>query len=214
MDFKAKLVTWSEIEKWCETINRKMLEDFRPDVIIGLSRGGLVPARILSDINLIKDLYAIKTEHWGLTATVDGTAVLKYGLNVPVEGKKVIIVDDITDTGQSMKLAHDYLQSLKPAEVKTATMLHITHSSFEPDYYGEKVEESQWTWFIFPWNVYEDVTNLTSKINFSSRSVEEIGILLREHYGLVVDNTTLGKVLSQMSMTGKIKENGRKYSTE
>ena len=98
MDFRAKLVTWSEIEKWCETINRKMLEDFKPDVIIGLSRGGLVPARILSDINLIKDLYAIKTEHWGLTATVDGTAVLKYGLNVPVEGKKVIIVDDITDT--------------------------------------------------------------------------------------------------------------------
>ena len=72
----------------------------------------------------------------------------------------------------------------------------------------------QWTWFIFPWNVYEDVTNLTSKINFSSRSVEEIGALLREHYGLMVDNTTLGKVLSQMSITGKIKENGGKYGTE
>lgn len=213
MDFRAKLVSWAEIEKWCETINKKMLADFQPDVIIGLSRGGLVPARILSDMNLIKDLYAIKTEHWGLTATVDGKAVLKYGLSVPVEGKKVIVVDDITDTGQSMKLAYDYALSQKPAELKTATMLHITHSTYEPDYYGEKVDEAHWTWFIFPWNVYEDVTNLAGKLKFNSAGVDKIREMLNEHYMMKIDDLTLEKVLKQMKTMNKIKENGEKYSS-
>ncbi len=212
MDFRAKIVTWNEIEKWCETINQKMGSDFKPDVIIGMSRGGLVPARILSDMNLIKDLFAIKTEHWGLTATVDGEAVMKYGLNVSVERRNVLVVDDITDTGQSMKLAYDYAMTLKATKVKTATMLHIAHSKFVPDFYGEEISEDKWTWFIFPWNIYEDLTNLTGKLKIKDSSIEDIGRMLLETYDLKVENETLNKILNQMVKLGKIKVENRRYN--
>jgi hypoxanthine phosphoribosyltransferase len=213
MDFKARLVKWTEIEKWCESINEKMLSDDMPNAIIGLSRGGLVPARIISDMILLKELYAIKTEHWGLTATVDGKADLKYGLNVSIEGKNVLIVDDITDTGQSMKLAYDYVKTLKPKTLKTAAMLHIGHSTFTPDYYAEYVSDAQWTWFIFPWNVYEDVINLTSKLKIEDNSLESIRKELKANYDLEIGQIELEKVMDQMVRIGKAKKDGNLFST-
>ena len=212
MEFRAKIVKWTEIEKWCEQINRKMSESFQPDVIIGMSRGGLVPARIVADMNLIKDLFAVKTEHWGLTATVDGEAVLKYGLSVSVEGRNVLVVDDITDTGQSMKLAYDYAMTLKAKSVKTATMLHIAHSKFTPDFYGEEVSEDKWTWFIFPWNVYEDLTNLIGKLKISDASQSIIEGMLKESYDLSVENSMLTKVLEQMVRLEKLIKKADKYT--
>lgn len=212
MEFKARIVTWNEIETWCENINEKMLNDFKPEVIIGMSRGGLVPARIIADMLVLKELYAIKTEHWGLTATSDGKASLKYGLNASIEGKKVLIVDDITDTGQSMQLAHDYAAEQKPAELKTATLLHIGHSTFEPDYYSDFVDDSQWTWFIFPWNVYEDVSNLSSKIKEKDLRPADVKKKLNELYDMNIESEQLEKVLKQMCDLHKATENNGKYT--
>ena len=211
MEFKAKLVTWDDIEKWCEEINKKMLKDGIPDAIIGLSRGGLVPARILSDMILMKNLYAIKTEHWGLTATVDGKADLKYGLNVSIEGKNVLVVDDITDTGQSMKLAYDYIKTLKPKSVKTSTMLHIGHSSFVPDYYAQFVTDKEWTWFIFPWNIYEDVLRLLDKAMIGEHTEEEIITLLASNFDLNISRQLLQDLLSNFRQSGKVFRNNQKW---
>ncbi len=212
MEFKARIVSWKEIETWCENINKKMIDDFTPDIIIGMSRGGLVPARIIADMLVLKELYAIKTEHWGLTATKDGNASLKYGLNVSIKGKKVLIVDDITDTGQSMKLAYDYAREQGPAELKTATLLHISHSTFKPDYYSDFVDDSQWTWFIFPWNVYEDVSNLSSKIKEKELTVDEVQTRLHEMYEMNIKPDQLDKVLKQMCKIHKAQEINGKYT--
>ncbi|HKJ96220.1 MAG TPA: phosphoribosyltransferase, partial [Thermoplasmataceae archaeon] len=163
MQFRAKIVSWTDIENWCDRIRHKVMEDYVPDTIIGIARGGLVPARILSDRMWIKDLLSVKTEHWGITATKDGEATLKDSLNGTLEGKRVLVVDDITDTGESLRIASEHVKSLKPESLKTATMLHITRSGFLPDYYAEAIEEKAWTWFIFPWNIYEDLDNLVGR---------------------------------------------------
>jgi len=163
--FRCKLVTWNEIEKWVKMIVKKMKEDnFRPEIVIGLARGGLIPARLISDYLQVKDLYAVKTEHWGITASPDGTARITQKLPISVEGKRVLVVDDITDTGQSLSLAVDHINSYKPKELRSATLLHITHSKYVPHYFAEIVPEEKWTWFIFPWNVYEDLTTIVPKV--------------------------------------------------
>ncbi len=163
--FRCKLVTWNEIEKWVRMIVKKMKEDdFRPEIVIGLARGGLIPARLISDYLQVKDLYAVKTEHWGITASPDGTARITQKLPISVENKRVLVVDDITDTGQSLSLAVDHINSYKPKELRSATLLHITHSKYVPHYFAEIVPEENWTWFIFPWNVYEDLTTIVPKV--------------------------------------------------
>lgn len=212
MDFRAHIVSWGDIEKWCSSIRQKIIDEFTPDVIVGLSRGGLVPARIMSDYLWIKDLLTVKTEHWGITATTDGKATLRNTGNLNVKGRKVLIVDDITDTGQSMKLAYDFIKSNEPEEVRTATLLHINRSEFVPDYYGDEVSQDNWTWFIWPWNVYEDLANLLSKVLKEKLDVQGIKQLLMEHYDLSIDDGHLARVLDDFAKSGKINQNSGLYS--
>ncbi len=204
MEFKARLVTWDEIFKWCVNIRDAVITDYEPDYIIGLSRGGLVPARLLSDMLWIKDLYAVKTEHWGLTATRDGAPTIKKSNEINVKGRNVIIVDDITDTGASMKLAHNYVESLGPKALRTATMLHITHSQFKPDYFSEKVDDTNWTWFIFPWNVYEDILNLVSRVLTSPMNTESISNALKDSFDLNMDQGRLKDLLNYFAKRKRV----------
>ncbi|NIU84484.1 MAG: phosphoribosyltransferase, partial [Candidatus Thorarchaeota archaeon] len=70
-------------------------------------------------------------------------------------------VDDITDTGESLKVAYEHVNSFNPKEIKTATLRHIKGSKFIPDYYGEEIP---WRWVIFPWNYTEDLCNIITQI--------------------------------------------------
>jgi hypoxanthine phosphoribosyltransferase len=213
MQFRAKLVSWAEIEKWCRNIGKQAIKSgFIPEAIIGLSRGGLVPARMLSDRMWIKDLYAVKTEHWGFTASKDGKAVLKKQGDPDIKGKRVLVVDDITDTGESMKLAFDYVKSLSPAEIRTSTMLHITRSSFKPDFYSEEINEEKWAWFIFPWNVYEDLDNLIGRSMVVPSSAPEIEKMLTDDYGISLSGIDLPMILNDLVESGRLKLKNGKYS--
>lgn len=211
MQFKARIVSWSDIENWCDSIRHKVMDDFRPDTIVGIARGGLVPARILSDRMWIKDLLSIKTEHWGITATRDGSAVLKENLNGTLEGKNVLLIDDITDTGESLRIASEHVKSNRPLSMKTATMLHITRSGFVPDYYAEEVDEKGWTWFIFPWNVYEDLDNLIGRSLIRPMDTGEVIEALKSDYGLNTDAVNIQGVMEEFTKAGKFRNVDSKW---
>jgi hypoxanthine phosphoribosyltransferase len=208
MQFKAKLVTWEEIVDWCLKLRSSIVGKYNPDAIIGLSRGGLVPARLLSDYLWIKDLFSVKTEHWGITASKDGEAKITADSSLPVRGKNVLIVDDITDTGSSMKLAADTIKKFEPASIKTSTMLHIEHSAFVPDYYASSVSAKEWTWFIFPWNVYEDVLNLTGKVLQAPMNDKDLSASLKENFGLELDEVYLAELLHNFANSGRVVSSG------
>lgn len=205
--FHCRLVSWRDIERWSKDIVRKVMESgYEPEIVIGLARGGLVPARLIADYLNIKDLYAVKTEHWGVTATPDGKAKLAQGLQVDIRGKKVLVVDDITDTGQSLKLAVKHIKGQKPKEIKTATLLHITHSKYVPNYYSEEVPEDNWTWFIFPWNVYEDLRNLIQKTLYRPKGMREIKDSLLEQFDIDVSMRVVGEVMRDLKRRGIVKK--------
>lgn len=204
--FRCQLVSWRDIENWSKDVVRRVASSgYQPEIVVGLARGGLVPARLISDYLNIKDLYAVKTEHWGVTATSDGQAKLAQGLQVSIEGKKVLVVDDITDTGQSLRLAVEHIKAHKPAEVRSATLLHITHSKYVPDYYSQEVPEDRWTWFIFPWNVYEDLRNLIPKTLYKRRGLMEIKSSLKEQFEIDVKLKLIREILKDLEQRGTVK---------
>ena len=206
MEFKANLVSWNDIEEWCKKLMDKIIDSYKPDIIVALSRGGLVPGRILSDMLWIKDIVALKTEHWGVTATRDAKATLKDPGSLNLSGKNVLIVDDITDTGQSMKLAYDFVSKQKPESLKTAVMLHINRSSFKPDYYASEIDQKDWTWFIFPWNVYEDMGNLVLKVLTQEMETALIEKKLEDNFGLVLESGYLDNILNDLVTAKKIEK--------
>ncbi len=211
--FKCRFVTWDDIARWVKDVAEKIRKDgYKPDVIVALARGGWIPGRIMCDHLLVKDLYSIKTEHWGITATRDGQARVVHDVPVSLKGRKVLVMDDITDTGQSLRLAYEQVLKHEPAEVRTAAMLHITHAKFVPDYYSEEVPAEDWTWFIFPWNYYEDMRNITSNIlKEGPRDLGELRELFKRYHDLDVKDEQLLEVLEIMEKEGFVKKEGTKW---
>lgn len=205
--FKCRLTAWEELHGLAKKVAAKVRgANYKPDMIIALARGGLVPARQLSDLLAVKDVAAIKVEHWGVTANKDKTAVLKYPINIDLTGRKVLVVDDITDTGESLMVAIDFLKTLNPAEIRTSTLQHILGSKHTPDFYGEELKE--WTWVVYPWNFMEDMMSLVGKILESAGGVEmSAGQMMNEletRHGLKIGEDSILEVMEHMEYEGKV----------
>lgn len=147
----------------------------------------------------VVDVLSLKVEHWVVTASHTPEARIKYPYKVDLSDKKVLIVDDITDTGDSLILTSKYVsENFSPREMKTATLQHIeTSSKFKPDFYAQLVTD--WAWFMYPWNYWEDEINLVKKLIDEKRSVDgkviESGF--KENYG-ITPPIPLQRILSEM----------------
>lgn len=205
--FECEVMDWDLFYKSARQVAKKINDSgYKPDLIVGLARGGWVLARILCDLVGVKDLVSLKVEHWGVTATPDGKAKLKYPFRVDLKEKKVLVVDDITDTGESMHVAVEYIHSLQPTEVRTATLRHITSSKFLPDYFGEEIN---WRWVIFPWNFTEDMCNIILKVckrlsvsPTSDINVKQIRNELKQFYTIEVSEETINEILGELKRRG------------
>ncbi len=211
--FRCELVSWGSVEAWVASVAEAMRRDlFHPEMVIGMVRGGMVPSRLICDHLAEKNLFTVKTEHWGLTATPDGKAKLAQALTMDIRGKRVLIVDDITDTGQSMILARDHVSGLRPKELKTATLLHIAHSLIAPDYFARRVEKEEWTWFIFPWNVREDLRNIVTKALDEPAEMKELKRRLKERFQIEPQDAVLRDTLAACKEDGTVTLKGGRYS--
>ncbi len=180
--FECEIMGWDLFNELAKKVAMKMREDnYKPDFMVGLARGGWVLSRVLCDYLGIKDLVSLKVEHWGVTATPDGKAQIKFPIDIDLSGRDVIVVDDITDTGESMKVAIEYIKTLNPKTVKTASLRNINGSSFTPDYFGDEIS---WRWVVFPWNYVEDMCNIVPKASEGAGSIEEVQKRLKERHGV------------------------------
>ncbi|BFI75128.1 phosphoribosyltransferase [Sulfurisphaera ohwakuensis] len=198
----VKVVKWEEVVDWSTQLAEKIKESkYDPDIIIAIARGGLVPARIVADVLGVIDILSIKIEHWVETASHTPEAKVKYPFKVDLQGKKVLIIDDITDTGDSVELAKKYVkENFGPIEIRTATMQIIEASAkIKPDYYAMVIKD--WYWFMYPWNYWEDEINLIRKIlsEENSKAIDASFLKAKfiESYG-VEPPIAVEKILSEM----------------
>jgi uncharacterized protein len=125
-------------------------------------------------------------------------ARIKFPVSTDISGKKVLIVDDITDTGDTLQLSVGYVQSLRSAEVKTAVLQHKTCSSFTPDFYGQKI--IRWRWIIYPWARYEDLAGFTEKIlKDRTLDVSMIRSEFKDRYDLEIGEKEILEILQDLA---------------
>ncbi len=202
--FKCYLVSWDEVYRLAKILAFKIKKSgFKPDLVIGIARGGLVPARIVCDFLLQKDLAAIKVEHWGIAAT-PGKAEIKFPLPIDISGKKILIVDDVVDTGDTYSVTMDYLKGKNALEIKSSVLHYKTRSTFVPDYWSEKQDE--WKWIIYPWAVYEDLTGFIERVLIKPMAHEEIRKALKNNFDIKISKRDLVEILNDMQVTGKIRK--------
>lgn len=167
---------------------------YRPELIVAIGRGGYLPARILSDHLDVFDLAAIKIEHYH-GARRERRARIRYPLTADITGKRVLLVDDVSDSGDTFDVAIRHLREHgEPAELRTAVLHHKLVASLTPDFRAEEVRE--WRWIIYPWAIMEDLRGFLQAMAPPPATVEEFARQLHERHGLVVDAQTLRDVLA------------------
>lgn len=139
---------------------RKMaLDDFKPEVIVGVLRGGIIPAVYLSHWYECK-LYSVA---WSTRDGMVGNEVNEEIISAIIEDKKVLVVDDICDSGLTLQQLYErinntvYIKSLMADgvmdNVKTAVLhYNIGQDVFDPDYFHieiNKLEDP--SWIVYPW---------------------------------------------------------------
>jgi len=204
----CKIVTFADVYAMVKKISREVeASGYDPTTIIGLARGGWVPARLMCDFLGITDLISLKTEHWLQTGKTKDEATVRYPLTTNLNGKRVLIIDDITDTGKSLIIAQDYVHKhCCPETVKVATMQYLPQSQCHPDFFAEEVKV--WTWFIYPWNWIEDTTTLIVRLLASHKGGEwnlnAIVEGLQESFTITWNKKMLKDILQIMVERGQV----------
>ena len=158
-DLRFLHLSWRDVQSLSESVAEKVKAvGFIPDLIIAVSRGGFDPARILCDQLDITRLASLQVEYYsGVNKKLDHPRVI-YPLNADVEGLHALVVDDVSDTGSSLRFVRDYVIERGASEVKIA-VLHIKPwTSFVPDFFAEKVD----SWIVYPWEPLETMKSMAS----------------------------------------------------
>jgi hypoxanthine phosphoribosyltransferase len=129
-------------------------------VIVGVSRGGWPPARIMSDLLQNPNLANMKVEFYKDI----GVTMIKPRVTQPVTSvvkrKKVLVVDDVSDTGKSLQVVVDHLHRKGARQIKVCTIYMKPHSVFKPDFYTKRTSK----WIIFPWERFEAISLIRKRL--------------------------------------------------
>jgi hypoxanthine phosphoribosyltransferase len=193
--FPCELVSWGRIHRLGRLLALRTREaGFRPEIIVAIGRGGLIPGRILADYLDLMKLTSFKIEHY-MGAHKQPVAQVKYPLCADLTGARVLVVDDVSDTGDTFRVAIEHIyERSQPAEIKSAVLHHKTVSTFEPDFYAQKVVK--WRWIIYPWAIMEDITGFLKRMEARPATLEGIAGQLELDYGIRVPRHTLEDALA------------------
>ncbi|PSP77383.1 phosphoribosyltransferase [Halobacteriales archaeon QS_4_69_225] len=213
-EFDCTVTDWEYIYGLCRDVADEVrAADFEPDVVVALARGGWFGGRCLCDFLGLDDLASLKMEHYVGAGQTAGEPQVRYPMpDGSVDDKDVLVVDDIADTGGSIRRAHEYVTDRDPATVRTATLQLLRTSEFEPDFVGERLAE--WTWVVYPWNFVEDMIDLVGGVmeraDRSAFTRDDIRGLLADYHDVgrieleVAQPDRLGEVLAEMERRGVV----------
>ena len=169
-ELEFEVPTWNQIYNMLLNLTEKIRKNgFKPDIIVGVSRGGWPPARVLSDLMGNPNLANVRAEFYLGVAETKGEPVLTQQVSMEVAGKKVLVVDEVADTGKSLKLVKEHIIEKGAMEVKIATVYYKPWSIVKPDYYEKETSR----WIVFPWEIKETVRKIVKRCKEKGKPVEE-----------------------------------------
>lgn len=142
--------SWEDFDKCIADIERQLIfGDWTPDYIVGVKRGGLIPAIALSH-RFNKPLIMMSCQ---LRDNKDNEVRL-YEVEELPKNKNVLVVDDICDSGITLSKIIAKLKEEGFQSVKTCSLFYNTSQKFVVDYQSRLINRSNDDrWIVFPWEV-------------------------------------------------------------
>ncbi len=152
---------WKEISDIVKNMSDNIKNDYNPEIIISIVRGGMIPSVILShalNIRKIENIKSIETINDEINA-VKQEPMIDEKVNLSeISKKKVLIVDDILGSGATIREIKEEVRKWEPEELRTAICVvneenweesNKTNYNDEIEYIGKSVRG----WVVFPWEV-------------------------------------------------------------
>ena len=134
-------IDWPLFGELCRALALRVAQHYEPDLVLGIAKAGVIPGAVVASI-LQCEFAAM-----GVTRRDAGTdPVLVSPPPVPVQGRRILLVDETCDTGHTLKLALHELQAAKPREVKTA--VSIRTGAYEPHFHALETDKL----IVLPWD--------------------------------------------------------------
>ncbi|MBI4064747.1 phosphoribosyltransferase [Candidatus Gottesmanbacteria bacterium] len=162
-------VTWSQYHTLSLNLAATILSHNKTyEVIIAIARGGLSLGLILSD--LLKTPVSSITIQSYTDIQKQGELTITSKLGMSIKGKKVLLVDDIADSGKTFKRSLSYLKRLHPTSIATVALFYKPHSTYRPDFYAKRTS----AWILLPHEVTEWIYTFTKKMEAEGKSKAHI----------------------------------------
>jgi hypoxanthine phosphoribosyltransferase len=139
-------MSWEMFGELCRALALRVARDFEPDLVVGIARAGVIPGAVVASI-LGKDFYSLTiSRREGGELVRDRPAVLSAA-PLQCQGKKILLVDEITSSGETLRMALASLRDRGPTEVRTATSF-TRPGGYQPNYVALETDAT----IIFPWD--------------------------------------------------------------
>ena len=195
--FRAEYVSWPRMAVMARRLALLVsAAGFRPDTIIAIARGGFVPARILCDYLGVNELAGMRIAHYQAGAAMEKRARLTAPVNVSIAGKKVLLVDDLIDTGGTFQVALAHLRDLQPRELKSAVLLVKPGADAKADFVARRL--LTWRWVVYPWAAVEDIGAFVKQKKMP-RQPEQMRARLAAELGLAIPRRLAGDIARTIS---------------
>jgi uncharacterized protein len=162
-DAEKEVLTWSGFgDASRELATLVAASGYRPGIILGIARGGLIPAATMAYALDVKNVFMMSVEFYtGIDERLDFPVMLPPLLNaVEIAGARVLVVDDVADTGGTLKLVVDFCTE-HVAEVRCAVLYEKPRSVVKCEYVWRRTDR----WVNFPWSSQPPVRRAMSSVS-------------------------------------------------
>ncbi len=152
--------TWSDLNLLTFEVAQQVLaSEWQCDRVVTLAKGGWAMTRSLVDYLGVNDVASMGVKFYsGINQRLEKPEIYQ-DLPVTIAGEKLLLFDDVADTGHSLVFVRDILLERGAAEVKTATLFYKPHSVLKPEYFAAETS----AWIVFQYECIEMARMLAPK---------------------------------------------------
>jgi hypoxanthine phosphoribosyltransferase len=150
-------LSWIDFERHSVAVSNKLLKaQVCVDAIVAIQRGGCVPGVLLAHLLGVSSFFTLgvrTTAGEGIRATRMTPVVTGSDALYSLKDRAVLIVDDVCNTGTTLRLAKSCVESFEPSRIVTAVTIWDGEGGHPcaADFYGHSTPG----WVIFPWEQYD-----------------------------------------------------------
>jgi hypothetical protein len=138
---------WEFFGELCRVLAVKVAASgYRPELVVGIAKAGVIPGAIVASI-LRCDFYSLKISRDAGGTRVRARPRIFSAAPAEAAGRRVLVVDEICTSGETLRIALNAMRQVNPAELRTATSL-VKQGGYRPDFYSLETDAT----VIFPWD--------------------------------------------------------------